>query len=299
MFASPHLTRAAQLESSRPFFPAGVNRKKFFGPIVQRQPSKSKTLSEEIEAEGKSIMKDLEEGKQSLCELSLAFFKIGYAGSAQSTINKHTPEVLDALMQYAAYCGSLAKYITLKPSKLSEGHYKTYRHQRSDDYLSGTSSYSAFDANEWHKAVKAYLPGIERSEIVKIGGFYNRRDDTVNLPADSTFGNALHEAVHRLSGGVTRGRLGNYLNEGITQLFTDIILLDIGLTAATGHNYGPNVADARLMQTRTGGVDLIAKAYFQNSNDAVQQIFVLLGLIADAKTIRVVREADIFAAIRR
>jgi hypothetical protein len=299
MFASKHLRRTAGPESSRPFFSANVTRKNFFCPVVQRQSAKDESLSKEIEATGKSIIKDLEEGKRSLCELSLAFFKAGYTGSTQSTINRQTPEVLDALMQYVAYCGSLSKYITLRPSKLSEGHYKTYRHQRSDDYLSGTSSYSSFDANEWHQAVKAYMPGIERSEIAKIGGLYNRRDDTVNLPADSTFGNALHEAVHRLSGGVARGRLGNYLNEGITQIFTDMILTDIGLPAATGHNYGPNVADARLMQASAGGIDLIAKAYFQDSNDAIQHIFVLLGLIPDAQTTRVVREADILAAIRR
>jgi len=291
----PRTCESGKQECSKTFFPA----KNFFGPVIQRQPAKGQSEAEEIKSLGESIKKDISEVKQSLCELSLAFFKAGYTGGTQSTINRQTPEVLDALMDYAASCGSLSQYITLRATKLSEGHYRTYRHQRSDDFLEGIRSHAAFDANEWHRAVKAYLPGSERSEIAKIGGFYNRVDDTINLPADSTFGNALHEAVHRISGGMARGRFGHYLNEGITQLFADIILNDIGLPAATGHNYGSNLADARLLVTGAGGIDLVARAYFQGSNDAIQQIFVLLGLIPNVQTVRAVREADLLAAIRR
>ena len=209
---SPRYSRTCETgkqECSGTFFPA----KNFFGPVVQRQPAKGQSEAEELKSLGESIKKDISEVKQSLCELSLAFFKVGYTGGTQSTINRQTPEVLDALMDYAANCGSLSQYITLRPTRLSEGHYRTYKHQRSDDFLEGASSHAAFDANEWHRAVKAYLPGSERSEIAKIGGFYNRVNDTVNLPADSTFGNALHEAVHRISGAMARGRFGHYLPE--------------------------------------------------------------------------------------
>lgn len=300
MFASfqNHNASAAAPMHAATFFTGqvAISRNQFFKPVIQRQPASDETKSTADELA--ELNRSFDEARQSLCELALELFKAGYTGGTQGTINGETVNVLDALMSYEANCGSLAPFITLKPASLSQGHYKTYRHQRSDDFLGNTSSYDRFDANEWHRAVKAYLPNISREETTKIGGFYNRRNDTVNLPSDSSFGNALHESVHLLSSAMFKGRVGNYLNEGVTQLFADVILNDVGLPAATGHNYGLNVADARLLEQKGGGRALLAQAYFQGSNDAIQQILVNLHLIPDTQTIRAIREQELLTAIR-
>src|ERR1044072_2212825 len=235
---NPSLYKTGQQTAAVHFLSEKTGNAHFFPPVIQRQTVQDDL--KEIQETGKSIINDLEQGKKDICAYFLELFRSQYAGDTTSAINRTTPQVLDILMEYEPSCGTRANYIILKPQRISQGHYKTYSHHRRDDYLNGSSSFDDFEANQWHVAIKNYLrlDPSKREEISKVGGFYNRSNDTINLPADSNFGNAVHEAVHRLSTGMVKGSMSPYLNEGITKYFPDIFLQDVGLPAGTGHNYG-------------------------------------------------------------
>jgi hypothetical protein len=78
----------------------------------------------------------------------------------------------------------------------------------------------------------------------KIGGFYDRPTDTIHLPPTAEFSDALHESVHKYSHILLRDRCGTFLNEGVTQYFTDIVLTDQGLEKSTHHTYQQQLACA-------------------------------------------------------
>ena len=91
-----------------------------------------------------------------------------------------------------------------------------------------------------------------------IGGFYDRATDTIYLPPEAQFGDALHESVHKYSptfvanpghasgrpANLVTSRCGSFLNEGLTQYFADIILTDQGLQKSTHHQYQQQLACA-------------------------------------------------------
>jgi hypothetical protein len=95
----------------------------------------------------------------------------------------------------------------------------------------------------------------------KIGGFYCRQTDTIHLPPDAKFGHALHESVHKYSKLVLKGVCSQFLNEGVTQYFADIVLADQGLPKFTGHAYQKQLECAARFINRFH-LDQVASVYF-------------------------------------
>jgi hypothetical protein len=95
----------------------------------------------------------------------------------------------------------------------------------------------------------------------KIGGFYCRPTDTIHLPPDAKFGTALHEAIHKYSQLILFGACDQFLNEGLTQYFADIVLTDQHLRKFTGHLYQKQLECAtRFIQAYH--LDEVASVYF-------------------------------------
>ena len=95
----------------------------------------------------------------------------------------------------------------------------------------------------------------------KIGGFYCRQTDTIHLPPDAKFGHALHESVHKYSKLVLKGVCSQFLNEGVTQYFADIVLADQGFPKFTGHAYQKQLECAARFIDRFH-LDQVASVYF-------------------------------------
>lgn len=280
---------------------------------IQRKPNTpEEPETEVVDARYYASAKALQDMRKKIdaCKLTkLSQTKI----TPQSTVDAQTPQVLDEVMERAWLCGSLSAYIALKSTKVSQ-RVAIHPHKRGDNYLTTPDTHDAsgsrFDSNEYNVAVRKYLEntpsfrskslGDQRAEIRQTGGFYDRGDDRIHLPGDSAFGNALHESVHRQSGFEFYALYGQYLNEGVTQYFADVILNDEGLPADTSNAYQPQVADARLLIQRlgTGGQDLVAQLYFQQIQAAHWEILLRLGLIKNINERRGVRPSDILTAIR-
>jgi hypothetical protein len=96
----------------------------------------------------------------------------------------------------------------------------------------------------------------------KIGGFYCRDTDTIHLPPDAKFGTALHEAIHKYSKTQLRGMCGQFLSEGLTQYFADIVLKDQNLPKFTGHAYQDQLKCATRFVVNTFSLDEAATLYF-------------------------------------
>jgi hypothetical protein len=283
-------------------------------PVVQRQPKEAPAQEpkEPVEPEGEVVNAREFAKAESLIRIRQQLNACQQAGlgrtnsgvTAQSPVDGQTAQLLDEMLERAAFCGSLSQYITLKPQKLSQGHFAVHQHYRGNENLSpDDASRSRFDTDDFHAAVAKYLgftgglTDAQRAQVRKVGGFYDRSRDTVNLPSTGLFGSALHESVHRLSGVSFQQLFGHFLNEGVTQCFADIILQDEGLPVYTGHEYGPNVQSARLLITRLGGWTLLAQVYFQSSQDAYWQAMVNLGLIPSVEKRRFISSDEVLRAI--
>ena len=100
----------------------------------------------------------------------------------------------------------------------------------------------------------------------EVSGKKQKYRDEIHLPPDATFGEAFHEAVHKMSGlSITRyladdPDLAFDLNEGLTSLFSVLILKDEGVT-----NYTDGYASKRRKAEKLvddGRFDAVAKWYW-------------------------------------
>ena len=97
-----------------------------------------------------------------------------------------------------------------------------------------------------------------------VGGFYDRRHDTIHLPQSAHFGEALHEAIHKYSMPVIANICHN-LNEGVTQYIADAVLVEQGLPKAERVAYQDKV-DCATKLIRQFGFDAVAQLYFLGHN---------------------------------
>ena len=102
-------------------------------------------------------------------------------------------------------------------------------------------------------------------------GLYDPPTRSIHLPDNATFGQALHEAVHTFSSTrrewpVFQDVFGHFLYEGVTQLFTDMILEDRKWNPATRHDYHKELRCAKKLYADYG-LAMLANAYFRR--DAV------------------------------
>jgi hypothetical protein len=94
-----------------------------------------------------------------------------------------------------------------------------------------------------------------------IGGFYNRAKNAIHVRSRSTFGHALHEAMHKLANPAFYGFWGELINEGVTQYFTDCVLREQGLPEGKDHKYQDHLVCAKKLVTATNR-DTVAREYF-------------------------------------
>ncbi len=106
-----------------------------------------------------------------------------------------------------------------------------------------------------------------------IGGFYCRKDGNIYVVAgsgkerSSTLGDAVHESVHKKSKYTLASKFTDFINEGVTQYFADRVLNDQGLPDYKGHTYQAQLACAKDLIRVSGGMDEVAKEYFQGKSD--------------------------------
>src|SRR5215471_1605701 len=104
----------------------------------------------------------------------------------------------------------------------------------------------------------------EEKELITRRGFYHRPTDAIHLRPAANVGHALHEATHKFSSPGFRSVFGGYLDEGVTQYFTDVVLVEQGLGKMTTHSYQDQLRCANHL-VGLFNPDVIAKAYFQGA----------------------------------
>jgi hypothetical protein len=122
--------------------------------------------------------------------------------------------------------------------------------------------------------------------VDKAGGFFCRdvaKAKDKNLRGDIfvvrylKLGYVIHEFMHKLSGVTVKNMLGIFVNEGITQYFTDQFLTEGKYDILTDHGYMDNLACANKIVSQTNK-DTVADAYFNNKTKLVEDLQKLLHL---------------------
>jgi hypothetical protein len=104
----------------------------------------------------------------------------------------------------------------------------------------------------------------EEKELRNSRGFYHRKTGSIHLRPDANMGHALHEAIHKFSSPGFRNVFGGYLDEGVTQYFTDLVLVEQRLGRMTTHIYQDQLRCADQL-VGLFNPDIIAKAYLQGA----------------------------------
>lgn len=112
-----------------------------------------------------------------------------------------------------------------------------------------------------HKIVIPVGSAAEKELKTKYG-FYHPQTDTIHLRPTSNVGHALHEAIHKFASRGFRNIFGGFLDEGVTQYFTDLVLEEQGLDRMKGHLY-EDQAECASKLVDLFSHDLVARAYFQ------------------------------------
>jgi hypothetical protein len=126
-----------------------------------------------------------------------------------------------------------------------------------------------FDAtfnNAYTGLHKIVIPAgsAEEKELITRRGFYHPPTDAIHLRPAANVGHALHEAIHKFSSPGFRSVFGGYLDEGVTQYFTDVVLVEQGLGKMTTHAYQDQLRCANQL-VGLFNPDIIAKAFFQGA----------------------------------
>ena len=102
----------------------------------------------------------------------------------------------------------------------------------------------------------------------KVGGVFDRGSGVVHVRSRTKFGNAVHEAMHRVAHPGFHGFWGEFINEGVTQYFADCLLREQDLPIVTNHDYKKQLACAQKLVT-VSSFEAVASAYFQMDNNAL------------------------------
>jgi hypothetical protein len=125
--------------------------------------------------------------------------------------------------------------------------------------------HETFD-DAYTKLHKIVIPkgSTEEKELRTRRGFYHPPTGSIHLRPDANVGHALHEAIHKFSSPGFREAFGGYLDEGVTQYFTDVVLIEQGLGKMTTHLYQDQLRCANQL-FGLFNPDIVAKAYFQGA----------------------------------
>jgi hypothetical protein len=96
----------------------------------------------------------------------------------------------------------------------------------------------------------------------KIGGFFDRGTRKIHVRSRTKFGHAVHEAMHKVAHPGFHGFWGEFINEGVTQLFADCLLREQGLSIVTDHEYKKQLECAEKL-VALSSFETVARAYFQ------------------------------------
>ncbi len=158
---------------------------------------------------------------------------------------------------------------------------------------------AAFLNSENFNVIKQYeLEGFgkkcNQGDINDAGGFFcrsvrNAKDKKLSgdifVVRYLKLGHVIHEFIHKLSGLTVRNFLGTFINEGVTQYFTDLFLKEGQYDILTDHKYQKNLECANKIIAETNE-ETLAKSYFNSDTKLVIDLQKLLGLksINDVKT---------------
>ena len=124
------------------------------------------------------------------------------------------------------------------------------------------------DEDVFNTAAKVYLGNKDNMDKAQraaafghIGGYYDRTDRSVHVRSRTKFGHAVHEAMHKVASPGFFMFWGTFINEGVTQYFTDLLLKEQGLSEVTDHQYGAELACANKLVAATNW-QVVAAAYF-------------------------------------
>jgi hypothetical protein len=104
-------------------------------------------------------------------------------------------------------------------------------------------------------------PAAVRQRVADVRAFFHRPTKTIHLRPTANLGEALHEAIHKVSSPGFRTFFGGFLDEGVTQYFTDLVLEEQRLTPARVPLYEPQLGCAKRL-VRFTNRDLVARAFF-------------------------------------
>ena len=123
-----------------------------------------------------------------------------------------------------------------------------------------------------YRALNDVKPGsTEWNETTSVRGFYHRATDTIYLRPRSDYGQAVHESIHKFSGPGFRTLFGGFLDEGVTQYFTDMVLEEQGLEKGKT-SYGDNLKCARKLIEDVANFGLVARNYFDGDTTLTQRL---------------------------
>jgi hypothetical protein len=108
-------------------------------------------------------------------------------------------------------------------------------------------------------------------ELERVRGFFHAPTQTIHLRPNAHTGYAMHEAIHKFADRGFRRVLGGFLDEGVTQYFTDIMLVEQGLDRMKSHLYEDQLACANHF-VRVFRPDAVARAYFQGGQHMTQLV---------------------------
>ena len=134
-----------------------------------------------------------------------------------------------------------------------------------------------------------------RNEAAGIGGFYDRANRTIHLNPKATLGDALHEAMHKVSTRAVGGMFGPFLDEGVTQYFTDQVMREQQLPIATNHRYGPNLTCANAFIGIAGEPEVAAMQFAGRQIPQVRQAVTNRLRITEAELIQLGQKGQLCA----
>ena len=181
---------------------------------------------------------------------SIDAFKKAGVKSPRTNIDRNTARLLD---------------VVLRQSNILRRYLRTKIKIAGDKFIIKGS-----DAEFEHAYRKLHdiRPGSkEWDEVETKRAFYHRKSDTIYLRPRSSYSDALHESIHKFSQSGFRNVFGKFLDEGVTQYFTDIVLEEQGLEKGSSL-YGPNLRCAKDLFA-LAGFGLVAKSYFDGDADLV------------------------------
>jgi hypothetical protein len=113
-----------------------------------------------------------------------------------------------------------------------------------------------------------------QKDLKTVGGFTDRKAGQIHLLNHvSDVEVLLHEAIHLNSEAQFQNHFGHYMNEGVTEHFTQAVLKEQKRDAGTAYPDEWALAESLISDL---GEDLVGKAYFQGNTEAYRSVLAAL-----------------------